>query len=156
MTRINSAIPVAELTDEHILAEHREIKRLPAIYAHHLATPKKGSILAEFVLGKGHVLFFVEKPAFTLNRYLKIFNECNKRGFAVTFYGGNWTKAYTPEQFRSEASNHTPTEKERGMLLERITQRIFESPKKSWHYYGVAITKQEAIGILNNNKNERR
>ena len=29
MTRINSAIPVKCLTDEHLLAEHREIKRLP-------------------------------------------------------------------------------------------------------------------------------
>ena len=29
MTRINSAIHVKCLTDEHLLAEHREIKRLP-------------------------------------------------------------------------------------------------------------------------------
>ena len=29
MTRINSVIPVRNLTDEHLLAEHREIKRLP-------------------------------------------------------------------------------------------------------------------------------
>ena len=29
MTRINSGIPVKSLTDEHLLAEHREIKRLP-------------------------------------------------------------------------------------------------------------------------------
>lgn len=32
MTRINSAISVRRLTDEHLLAEHREIKRLPACY----------------------------------------------------------------------------------------------------------------------------
>ena len=30
MTRINSAISVRRLTDEHLLAEHREIKRVPA------------------------------------------------------------------------------------------------------------------------------
>ena len=29
MTRINSAISVNRLTDEHLLAEHREIKRMP-------------------------------------------------------------------------------------------------------------------------------
>lgn len=29
MTRINSAINVKYLTDEHLLAEHREIKRMP-------------------------------------------------------------------------------------------------------------------------------
>jgi len=28
MTRIN-LIPVSELTDEHLLAEHRELKRIP-------------------------------------------------------------------------------------------------------------------------------
>ena len=32
MTRINSAITVRRLTDEHLLAEHREIKRLPACF----------------------------------------------------------------------------------------------------------------------------
>ena len=29
MTRINVGIPPAELTDKHLLAEHREIKRIP-------------------------------------------------------------------------------------------------------------------------------
>ena len=29
MTRINVAIPPAELTNKHLLAEHREIKRIP-------------------------------------------------------------------------------------------------------------------------------
>ena len=31
MTRINVSINVKALTDEHLLAEHREIKRLPNI-----------------------------------------------------------------------------------------------------------------------------
>ena len=29
MTRINVGIPPEELTDKHLLAEHREIKRIP-------------------------------------------------------------------------------------------------------------------------------
>jgi hypothetical protein len=29
MTRINTGIPPKELTDKHLLAEHREIKRIP-------------------------------------------------------------------------------------------------------------------------------
>ena len=29
MTRINAGIPVEKLSDQHLLAEHREIKRIP-------------------------------------------------------------------------------------------------------------------------------
>jgi hypothetical protein len=32
MTRINVAIPPAELTMRHLLAEHREIKRIPRAF----------------------------------------------------------------------------------------------------------------------------
>lgn len=44
MTRINSAIPVKKLTDEHLLAERREIKRLQSCYL------KAKIILSVFVL----------------------------------------------------------------------------------------------------------
>ena len=31
MTRINCGVAVEQLTDEHLLAEHRELKRLPSV-----------------------------------------------------------------------------------------------------------------------------
>ena len=59
MTRINSASPVEHLTDEHLLAEHREIKRLPSVLKK--ANTQTIKIPAKFCLGPGHVKFFLNK-----------------------------------------------------------------------------------------------
>lgn len=56
MTRINSAIPVKNLTDEHLLAEHREIKRLPYFLSKAIQSGSINNIPEKFTLGKGHVL----------------------------------------------------------------------------------------------------
>ena len=87
MTRINSSIKVRLLTDEHLLAEHREIKRLPTFYKKRINSGKSLlNLPKEFTLGTGHVLFFIDKGAFTLKRYLEIHNECLTRGFNVEDY----------------------------------------------------------------------
>lgn len=83
MTRINSSIPVRNLTDEQLIAEHHEIARMP----HWLALAQKsgsiGRLPEEFTLGKGHVLFFADKQGFILDRYKKVRQECLNRGFNV-------------------------------------------------------------------------
>ena len=66
MTRIN-LVPPAELCDQHLLAEHRELTRIPNAVAkgkYHL----KGQP-AEYKLGEGHVRFFFNKLAFLKKRY---------------------------------------------------------------------------------------
>lgn len=148
MTRINGAIPVDLLTDEHLLAEHREIKRLPENY---LASKRSGSINkipSSFRLGTGHVLFFLNKPNFTYSRYIKIHKECLKRGFNVDNYSGNWFRAYYP--FRHGAKEYEPSDFDYDTLVDRISTRILDSTKKCFHYYGEAITKNEAINLLKN------
>lgn len=142
MTRINSAIPVKSLTDEHLLAEHREIKRLP-FYLHKAL--KSGSINhlpTKFVLGKGHVLFFVNKMGFLFQRYKDIRQECLRRGFDVADYSVNF------EGVKGFDKLHIPTAEEYDILVKRIAERINESTKKQWHYYKKPISKEEAISLL--------
>lgn len=92
MTRINSAIKVKLLVDEHLLAEHRELPRICSVYKKRLEN-KTGfkNIQTKFSLGTGHVLFFADKGGFTLNRYREIYRECVNRGFNVTNYEENWS-----------------------------------------------------------------
>jgi hypothetical protein len=45
-------------------------------------------------------------------------------------------------------NNHIPTEKEKQLLIERISTRINESNQIP-RYYGEKITKEQAIKILN-------
>ena len=88
MTRINVGIQPVELTDQHLIAEHREIKRIPNCVA-------KGKYNMEgmpdkFKLGTGHVKFFYNKLLYLKNRYTSLYNECIKRGFNVQNYINAW------------------------------------------------------------------
>ena len=145
MTRINSAIPVRCLTDEHLLAEHREIKRLPYCLRRALdsSIPLDSRIPKNFVLGRGHVTFFLDKMQFTLKRYQQLHEECVRRNFKVADYSDNW-RSVELEYMK----DYTPTSAERSLLVERITQRLSESPKSCWHFAGRLITTEDAIEML--------
>lgn len=143
MTRINSAINVKKLTDTHLLSEARELPRICSVYKKRIGnkigfsdTPTK------FTLGKGHVLFFADKGGFTLNRYIEIYNECINRGFNVIDYRDNWLV------YGSNLKNYQPTVIERELLIDRISDRIINSDKKHWHYYGNKLAKEDCIKIL--------
>lgn len=136
MTRINVSINVKALTDEHLLAEHREIKRLPNIKFMSNDIPNK------FKLGSGHVKFFSNKHKYTFDRYNEIYQECLNRGFNVENYSSNWGEV------TKNSLDYIPTEFDKKLLIDRISERINNSRKTYFHYYGKQITKNEAIEIL--------
>lgn len=145
MTRINSAISVKCLTDEHLLAEHREIKRLPQC----LKKSKNLCIPDKFRLGAGHIKFFLDKMSFVKNRYKMIYEECLMRGFDVVNYSENW------DSVGNEYMNgYEPTREERELLIERISDRLMNSSKNFWHYCGKKISKEDAIVLLNSDNNK--
>ena len=145
MTRINSSINVKRLTDEHLLAEHREIKRLPSAYLKRKESNKGfDDIPSKFTLGEGHVNFFLDKYKFTLFRYFSIRAECLSRGFMVADYSSGWTNVVGHEFWK----DYKPTEAENKLLTFRIAQRLMNSPKPFWHYHGQQITKQQAVRLL--------
>ena len=74
MTRINVGIHPSELPIKMLIAEHREIKRIPNCI-------KSGrysltDIPANFTLGQGHVKFFYNKLAYLRKRYEMIYKTC--------------------------------------------------------------------------------
>ena len=80
MTRIN-LVPPQELCDQHLLAEHRELTRIPNAIArgrYHLR-----DLPADYRLGSGHVRFFYNKLTFLHARYQALHAECLARGFNV-------------------------------------------------------------------------
>ena len=88
MTRINVGIPPAELINQHLLAEHREIKRIPNCIAK--GKYNMEGIPDKFKLGTGHVKFFYNKLLYLKKRYISLYNECVKRGFNVQNYISAW------------------------------------------------------------------
>jgi len=134
MTRINAGIPVEKLSDQHLLAEHREIKRIPR-------TKFVGVVPEHFTLGKGHVLFFSNKPVYTFNRYFQIYSECLRRGFNVEYYGANWdgTPDFDQEYF--------PSAKDVEVVKQRIIERAGSS-KQIPMYCGKPLTVEQYIDII--------
>lgn len=145
MTRINSGIKPFRLSDEMLLAEHREIKRLPSLFQSRIV---KGLGFADipktFSLGTGHVKFFLNKPTFTLNRYIEIYDECVRRGFNVTDYRDNWS--VYGDRFRS--IQYKPTETDIKIVKERIETNYNKSSKTCFRYESKNITKAEATQKL--------
>lgn len=116
MTRINCGIPPAELSDRHIIAEHREIKRIPNLV-------KKGRYSmkdqpAEFTLGTGHVKFFYDKLGYLLERYKQLYDECVKRGFNVSNYTSAWDDV--PDIMMGA---YSPTQRDIDLIRNRIKER---------------------------------
>lgn len=143
MTRINSAIPVKYLTDEMLLAEHREIKRLPNILSKAIQCNSINNMPNSFRLGAGHVKFFLNKMLFVFNRYKVIRNEFILRNFNVADYSSNFLNI--DDKYMND---YTPTRDEFSLLKERITERIINSNKKYFHYYGKRISKSEACSLI--------
>lgn len=147
MTRINSAISVQNLTDEHLLAEHREIKRLPNNFLKALKSGALGRIPKEFCLGTGHVTFFLDKQLFLLKRYYQIHTECLRRGFNVEDYSDNWLGLEDWMQGHGCWNDYTPTYDEKTLLRIRICERTTASKKEHFHYYGKPISKKVACAL---------
>ena len=116
MTRINVGILHKELSNKHLIAEHREIKRIPNCIA-------KGKYNMDgqpdrFKLGTGHVKFFYDKLSYLKDRYKMLYMECVRRGFNVQNYIGAWDNI--PEELMG---NYQPTEEDRKIIQQRIKER---------------------------------
>lgn len=147
MTRINSAISVQNLTDEHLLAEHREIKRLPDNFLKALKSGALRRIPKDFCLGTEHVTFFLNKQQFLMKRYEQIHAECLRRGFNVEDYSKNWYSLANCMAHHNCWNDYTPTNDEKVLLDIRICERTTASRKKYFHYYGKPISKKVACSL---------
>ena len=119
MTRINVGIDPSELPTKLLLAEHRELKRIPNMVRENRVN--LSGIPARFTLGTGHVKFFYNKLGYLKDRYHKIYNECVVRNCNVQYYGDSFEGI--PENLMSEYAH---TERDRELLIERIHLRGFK------------------------------
>ena len=116
MTRINLVDP-SELCDQHLLAEHRELTRIPNAVAR-----GRFSLVgqpADYKLGEGHVRFFFDKLAFLQRRYVALHEECLARGFRVQ---NIWPQEQPDDP--ALGGDSPPTELALALTRERITARM--------------------------------
>ena len=86
MTRIN-LVPPTELCDQHLLAEHRELTRIPNAVAKGKFSLKGQP--EDYKLGEGHVRFFFNKLAFLKQRYVvSMYNIFGQRSYLMILIFG--------------------------------------------------------------------
>lgn len=147
MTRINAGIPPADLSDKHLIAEHREIKRIPNTINSGKAILK--NIPPKFTMGTGHVKFFYDKLLYLHKRYQKIYNECIKRGFKVTDY----SEAFMVQEENNHLVNDwKPTQDAINLIKARIIQNdnlseIKKQNKKDMKIEQIHITEIDSSNI---------
>lgn len=117
MTRINVGVPPKQLTRRHLIAEHREIKRIPNVIVKGKYNLKGQP--NEFTLGTGHVKFFYDKLGYLKRRYEEIYAECRNRGYDVTYYGDAWNDV--PKNLMGD---YLPTLRDIEIITERINKRL--------------------------------
>ena len=120
MTRINCGVHPSELINSHLIAEHREIKRIPNTIKSGKAVIK--DLPSKFTLGTGHVKFFYNKIAYLRNRYQQIYNECKKRNINVEYYGNAFDDI--PNHLDKD---YNPTLNDSIIVLERIASNIYKA-----------------------------
>lgn len=140
MTRINLIDPKF-LCDQHLLAEHRELTRIPNRILSGKYSLEGKHIPTSYVLGTGHVTFFFNKIDFLFERYLQLHQECLNRNFAVTW------KFPTLLSFKdSDNIQYTVTKQDRSLNKARLIER---TPRKVL-FHSTEITQIQYIQMLMN------
>ena len=128
MTRVNANIDPKLLHRLHLVAEVREILMVPGSLRRSLKTSSKLMVLSripkQFTLNAGHVLFHYDKLTFLQNRFDRLCDEMERRG-------------YHPDRSRRAAfdgfddrfyNDWKATEIDNQIVHERISLRISEKP----------------------------
>lgn len=145
MTRINYGILPKHLPDKLLLAEHREIKRIPNVFLKALKSGSISKIPDKFTLGKGHVLYFIDKPSYTYSRYLDLYNECIKRGFNVENYSNNW---YVYKLNHIKDTRTKPSKRDISIIIDRLIERVIQYKEPIVRFSGIQYSKLEFINLL--------
>jgi len=130
MTRIN-IIPTQELTDQHLVAEYRELFMVGSSLQRSLKSANweknKKTWPKEFTLNKGHVKFFYNKGKYLHKRYKELIKEMKSRGM-----NPNSDRKFKRYQWPDELYNDwSPTKKDQMIIRQRIEEKIKMKP--NWY-----------------------
>lgn len=132
-------IPVHFLTDQHLIAEKRELRMIPALLKKRIFSGKhtEKDIPKQFTLGPGHMKFFLNKMLYLFKRYDLIVDEMVQRGFNVD-------KSLMFEMSYAVLlkmdNDWKPEPQDYEIIIRRLREKLFEKP--SWYrYWGAPIDK---------------
>ena len=136
MTHVN-VLPAELLLSEHLLAELREITRIPNAILSGKAKIDFKAIPAHYTLWKGHVIFWYDKLGYIRARYDHLYKEAKKRGFNVMYKDVDYS-LLSPVHQVALMNDYVPTKEAQLLNIERICER-FDLRKKAYSFHGVII-----------------
>jgi hypothetical protein len=122
MTRINIGIEPYELCDQMLLAEYRELPRVRAIA---LKNNNDKRIPNDFILGKGHVLYFINKGKYLKQRWDELCEEIKYRNFNTNLVWRDYPYHYSIIEISSDVLFSS-----RELLIDRIKQNLSKMVRK--------------------------
>ena len=130
MTRINLIDP-SQLTDQHLIAEYREIFMVGGSLKRTLVSKsgyQESKVPKEYTLNAGHVYFFYNKGKYLDKRYKDLIKEMKKRGFEP-----DKSRTFPKEIFiRNHLYNDwAPKPKDYTLIRKRIDTKIAMKP--NWY-----------------------
>tara|TARA_B100000287_G_scaffold434597_1_gene499505 strand:- start:2112 stop:2519 length:408 start_codon:yes stop_codon:yes gene_type:complete len=130
VTRIN-IIDVSELTDQHLIAEYREITMVPGSLRRTLVSKigyQEKKVPKKFTLNGGHVYFFYNKGKYLYNRYQELISEMKRRGFKP-----DSNRKFPRDIFKENGlyNDWIPTIEDQKIIRQRIAERIASKP--NWY-----------------------
>lgn len=138
-------VPVIELMDQHLMAEWRELKMVPAALRKSLRSRSVEKILdsipPSYVLGKGHITFWYNKLTFLTDRYALLTTELLARGYNLQYRGGFET--FTKDLPKVFFNQYFPTTAEIEISRARILEKIAMKP--AWYKKTLPKPKEEEL-----------
>ena len=132
MTRINLVDP-SELSDQHLVAEYREIFMVGSSLQRSLKSKNWEKTLAnipkKYTLNKGHVTFFYNKGKYLYKRYKLLIKEMKNRGM-----NPDSERKFKTEQWPDELFNDwEPELDDYKVIRARIKEKIEMKP--DWYRF---------------------
>lgn len=131
MTRINTTAP-ADLTNEWVLAETRELPRIVNELRDHPERLVLKDIPKQYTLGAGHCKFFRNKLLYLAKRHSLLLEECAKRGLSIN-KDIRVDLDLLPDHIKMFCLNDwTPSREDHRILILRLIER-FSLRGKAYH-----------------------
>lgn len=124
MTRINVVAP-ADLTDEHLFAEWRE---LPRVFTLAAGSPAGRAVPPAYTLGTGHMLFFLPRLGWLGRRHADLTRELARRGYALA----------PRDPLPTDGGDYAPDAAARAVNVARLRERV-AGARRTLHYCGAPV-----------------
>lgn len=120
------------LTDQHLMAERRELRMIPPLLKKRVDAGKHTTldIPSRFTLGKGHMLFWLDKMLYLSKRFDTLTEEMLRRGFNPD-PGLTFDTSYAT--LSGMMNDWVPQPEDYDIIVARLRERVMV--KLGWYRY---------------------